>query len=242
MGASEFLGVLVAVSIASAVQSLSGFGFALLSVPFMAMAVDLREAVVISTVLGLCSSAYQARRDWAHVDRAVARRLVQASLIGMPFGLAAFLYVPLFGLKIALGTVVIAATILIAGGVRLEHEGSRVEWAAGIVSGILATSLSTNGPPLALLMTARNVPPDRFRATLNAVFTVAGSSALVLLLCSGKVHWSALAVATFSLPVMFAALFLGRRARPYVDAGFFSKMVVVLLLASGVSTLIGALR
>lgn len=242
MNVAELLGVMVAVSVAAAVQSLSGFGFALLSVPFMSMAVNLREAVVISTVLGLCSTAYQSRRDGAHVDKAMARRLITASFVGMPFGFLAFLFLPLTILRFALGVVVILATVLIASGVKLKEEGRSIEWSAGVVSGILSTSLSTNGPPLALLMTARNVPPDRFRATLNSVFTVAGASALVLMLVSGKVHWSAMLLAACSLPMMFAALFAGRRARPYVDAALFKQMVIVLLLASGMSTIFAALR
>lgn len=242
MNIADLLGVMCAVSVAAAVQALSGFGFALLSVPFMALVVDLRQAVVISTILGLCSTAYQSTRDHHHVDRAVARRLITASFVGMPFGFLAFIFLPLTGLKIALGVVVIVGTILLASGFRLAEEGRTAEWIAGVVSGVLSTSLSTNGPPLALLMTARKIPPDRFRATLNSVFTVAGFCALVLLMCSGKVHWSAVVFAVLSLPMMFLFMFFGRRARPYVDATVFSRMVLVLLLASGASTLYSALR
>lgn len=242
MTLSQLLGVMCAVSIAAAVQALSGFGFALLSVPFMALAVDLRQAVAISTILGLVSSAYQWRRDRHHADRAVARRLITASFVGMPFGLLAFIFLPLSGLKLALGVVVISGTILLASGFRLPAEGRRVEWGAGIISGVLSTSLSTNGPPLALLMSARQIAPDRFRATLNAVFTIAGSSALVLLMASGKVHWSAVLTAVCSLPMMFLFLLLGMRVRPRVDARMFSRLVLVMLFASGFSTLYSALR
>lgn len=60
MTGAETAVLVVSVLIASTTQVTVGFGFALLSVPLMALALPTREAVVVSTILGLVTSSFQA--------------------------------------------------------------------------------------------------------------------------------------------------------------------------------------
>ena len=240
MSGLELLGIAVVVALAAGVQSISGFGFALLSVPLMTLFVEPHIAVVVSTALGIVSTSYQAVRDRADADTVMAKRLILASSCGMPFGLVAFVDLSQDVLRAVLGVVILAVTIVLGKGFTLKRESVHHEWIIGIVSGVLATSLSTNGPPLAFLMHARKIEPDRFRATINRVFAVVGIASFVLFCLAGEVTGDALRASVIVLPTLVLALKVGLILRPRVNAKGFRVLVLVLMAMSGISAIAGA--
>ena len=78
----ELVVVALAVFTAALTQVLSGFGFALLSVPLMTLAVPTKEAVVISTLLGAGVTTWQAWHGRRHTDRPCRR--VRGPAPGLP--------------------------------------------------------------------------------------------------------------------------------------------------------------
>jgi len=237
---NELAWVALAIAVASFAQSLSGFGFALLSVPLMTLVVSPRDAVIISTIIGATSTSIQAVLDRKHLDWPLAKRLSIASYIGMPFGLGAFLFVSETGLRFSLGIVVLVATFLLLRGFRLHDEQHHYDWSLGIVAGLLATSTSTNGPPLVFLMQARQMSPATFRATINTVFALSNIGALALFLSAGKVTSQNLTGVAVALPSLGVALSLGYIVRRYVSAERFKYLVIVLLFLSSVSVMTSA--
>lgn len=207
----------------------------------MQILIEPRDAVIISTLVGAVSSSTQAFVDRQHLDRALVKRLVMSSYLGMPFGLAAFLVVSDTGLRLGLGVVVVVAAILLARGFSLDSASIRHDWSFGFISGILATSTSTNGPPLVFLMQARNFAPQDFRATINTVFTFANFGAIALFLSSGQVTQQSVIGALVAVPSLLIALKIGYLVRPKVSAILFRQLVIGLLVVSGISLCVKAL-
>lgn len=231
----------LAVLVAATAQYTVGFGFALLGVPIMALAIDTRDAVVVAVWLGLVTSTVQTLEGRRAIDRPVARRLVTGSLIGIPIGATVFVLVPERTLTAILGVSVIAATILLARGVELSRASNAPEWVAGIVSGALASSLSTNGPPLVAILQARRYPIGVFRATINTVFAVANMVTLMAFSVTGKLRleqsWWSLAL----LPLVGIGLLIGNRLRRLVDEKSARRLVLGLLGVAGCSAIASAL-
>jgi uncharacterized protein len=238
---NELAWVALAIAVASFAQSLSGFGFALLSVPLMTLVVSPRDAVIISTIIGATSTSIQAVLDRKYLDWLLAKRLTIASYIGMPLGLVAFLFVSETGLRLGLGVVVLVATFLLLRGFRLHDEQRHYDWSLGIVAGLLATSTSTNGPPLVFLMQARQMAPATFRATINTVFALSNIGALALFLSAGKVTTQNLMGVAVALPSLGIALSLGYVVRKYVSPERFKYLVISLLFLSSISVMTSAL-
>jgi uncharacterized membrane protein YfcA len=236
----ELAWVAVSVGLASFAQSLSGFGFSLLSVPIMTLVVSPKDAVIISTLLGAVSTTTQAIVDRAHRDWTLARRLAVAAYLGMPIGLVIFVVVSESVLRAVLGVVVISATVLLARGFTLKDDTRIIDWLMGFASGALSTSTSTNGPPLVFLMQARGLTPEVFRATLNTVFALSNIGALGLFLAAGKIDGNALTGVMVALPALGTALVIGYRLRPLIRSDRFRRMVLGMLVLSGVSVLIAA--
>jgi hypothetical protein len=173
-----------AVFVAALVQVLSGFGFALLSVPMMTLAVDVKEAVVISTLMGMSMSSWQAWHGRAHTDRAAARHMVIGAYLGMPFGLV-YLTVDDHVLKVPARH---RRARRHRGAARdpidLRHvrpgprHGSRVPERG-------AQHLAVHQRPAAgVRLQARHLAPDEFRATINTRVRAAATSSACRCSCS----------------------------------------------------------
>jgi uncharacterized membrane protein YfcA len=188
-----------AVLLAATAQYTAGFGFALLGVPLMALAIDTREAVVIAV------------------------------------------WLPERTLTAILGVSVIAATVLLARGIELSSPRQGPEWAAGVVSGALASSLSTNGPPLVAVLQARRYPIAVFRATINTVFAVANVLTLVALAVTDELRAEQTWWSLVLLPLVGLGLVIGGRLRLHIDETRARRLVLGLLGVAGTSAVLSAL-
>lgn len=238
----ETLGILVVVGVAGFVARLSGFGFGLIVVPVMSLFIGPRDAVIISTLVGLLSSMNQAWLERAHADVTTVRTLFVAACAGMPFGLAVFVLVPEHVLRAVLGVTVVAAALVLARGFTLGHASRRADLGLGFVSGVLNTSVSTNGPPLVFLLQARRFEPPAFRGTIARVFFYSNIVSVLLFAAAGKVTGPAAVMSVLSLPVLFVAQWVGTRSAGLVRGDRFRVLVLVLLFLSGISAVASALR
>lgn len=241
MSVANIAWIIACVGVAAFAQSLAGFGFGLLAVPMMQMALSPRDAVVISTIIGAFSTTTQAVLDRQYVERASVKRLTIASYIGMPFGLIVFILVSDSVLRITLGVVVILAAIVLSRGFVLKDGKHGFDWLMGFLSGVLSTSTSTNGPPLVFVLQARGLSPESFRSTINTIFSFANIGALALFVASGKLNTHDALAAFLALPALFVSLKIGYSLRPRVSSEFFRKLVLIMLVLSGMSLLAKAL-
>jgi len=208
--------------------------------PVMTLAIPVEEAVVIVAILGLFTTAWQSihlRRD---ADRPLARRLIIASFVGMPLGLVILNVVDDTTLKIVLGISVLIATALLVRRLNLAHVGPGLDVACGFTSGVLNTSLGTNGPPLVFDLQARAIDANTFRATISTVFVFGNMLALTLFVIDGKVTADDLRAALIAAPAWLLGLALGWPTRRHVHGERFRWLVLTLLFAAGVTAIVFA--
>lgn len=239
--ASDLALIVLVIAVASYVQAISGFGFALFAVPLMGLAVDIRLAVVVSTVSSISTNAFHAWQDRERANKRVAKRIILSSFVGMPFGLAVLVWFSKEQLQILVGVTVILMTLLLARRIHVSTTRKGYEIIAGVISGVLATSVSTNGPPLVVVLQAKKMESDEFRATLNVIFVTVGFVSLGIFAVAGRITDDALQATLWSLPGLALGLMGGRHARARISEDQFRKMVFLLLSATGVASIIGAL-
>ena len=237
--AASFLAA--SVLFASTMQVTAGFGFALLAVPLMSLAIDTHDAVVVSTFLGLLTSSLQAVRERRHIQRDLVLSLSGSAVIGIPIGLLLFRRVDENTLKIVLGVGVLIAAVLLARRLDLSTKGRSVEWTAGVLSGALSSSLSTNGPPLVFALQSRRLPIDAFRATISAVFCLSGVLTIVAFAVTDEIRADAVRETLIALPAMVVGAVVGYRTRRLFTEEVARRVVLALLGLAGVSTLVSAL-
>ena len=113
MTTAQLIVVAVAVFAAAFVQVIAGFGFALLCMPIMTLALPVEQAVVVSTLLGMVSTSWQGWHLRAAARRPLVKRLTLAAFAGMPLGLVVLNVVDDTSLKVVLGVAVLVATALL---------------------------------------------------------------------------------------------------------------------------------
>lgn len=236
----EIVWICVVVAGASATQAISGFGFALIAVPLLSLFIDPQMSVVLATVVGAFSSTFQAITDRRHAQRKLVKRLAVTAYLGMPFGLVIFLVVSESVLRFIVGVVVLFASFALMRGLHISHTNKKIDWIMGWASGVLATSTSTNGPPLVFLLQAKKLSPESFRASINVVFSLTSFGAILLFAVSGNISPEDFAGIAISIPMLLLGLSIGFKVRSRINSEQFRVLVFVLLIVSALSALFAA--
>ncbi|WP_285658734.1 sulfite exporter TauE/SafE family protein, partial [Helicobacter bizzozeronii] len=182
----------------------------------------------------------QAFTQRAHAVRPVAGRMLLGALVGAPVGLAILTVTTGRQLRFFLAGVIFAFLVLTLRGFTLHRASRSVDLGAGVVAGVLNTSLSTNGPPIVMALHARELSPDPFRGTIAAVFTGSNVIAVVLFTATGRYDADSLVLFAVSLPALGIGYLVGSRMRRRFDAPAFRRLTLWLLGPTGVVTLVGA--
>jgi uncharacterized membrane protein YfcA len=232
--------VALVICFSAMVTAVAGFGFGLMSVPLMSLAIDIHSAVVVSSLVAVFANGVQTYLYRTHRDHRLAVRLTIASFAGLPVGYVAFELVGDHALRIALGVGVVVAVVMLSRGLDLAHVGPRMDWGLGFASGVLNTSISTSGPPLVFDLQARKLAPEAFRATINFVFLVSGSAGLVIFAVGGDIGPGELAASGAALPALAIGLLVGMPLRKRFSPERFRMLVVVLLVVSAFAAVLKA--
>lgn len=224
----------------AATQSVSGFGYALLVVPVLTVVAGPRTAVVVMTAIGVPLVIANAWRWRAHLRGRIAALLVGTAVIGMPVGALFLSNADESLLTATVGVVVLVMTVAIWRGLRVP-PGRTTLTAAGALSGALAASTGTNGPPLVIALDAEGLEPAAFRATLQTVFAFQGLLAFASFTVNGLVTASIGPAVAAGLLGAAAGALTGDRIATRVDVTRFRAIVLITLAASGVLALVTAL-
>ena len=235
-----YVGIAGVTAVAAATQAISGFGFSLIAVPLVALLAGPKAAVVGTAIIGPVLTWGIMLRERGNVRWATVVVVALAAFAGMPIGLYILSTIDDRGLLVMIGLVVLLIAIALWRGLSVPSErGTQV--AAGALSGALATSTGTNGPPLVIAFHAADMSPGEFRGTLSASFAVQGLVALGGFWLTGHLTVDAGRVAAAALPGLALGWLVGERVFARIPADRFRNVVLLMLAASGAALLIGAL-
>lgn len=232
-------GGLIIFVLAGVAQSVSGFGLALVAVPLLTLLVDPVDAVVAATFTGLVVATSGAWTERAHAERRVAGVMTLSGVIGMPVGLVLLAAFSERALTALMGASLLLSLFLIWRRVRLP-TGTTSAALAGGLSGALLTSTGMNGPPLVLGLTALELPPRAFRATLQTVFGVQDVVAVGAFVALGLVDRTVAMLAVIGALGSLLGWQIGERIFHRLSAEQFRWIVLVGLLVSALVILVGA--
>lgn len=218
-------------AVAALAQAVSGFGFALVSIPLLTILTQPGTALVAVAIVALPMTVGIFVVERAHVSWRPVWQLVIPAALAMPIGLVVLLTVPEAAMTAAIAVVVVGCTVLVWREWRFTGSAARV-CAAGVFSGVLSTTTGTNGPALVATLQGMGFPPRPFRATLAAVFAVNGAISLIAFGAAGVVTARSAALAAIGLPAIAAGGWLGNRLFSRIDAARFRRVLIAGLIAS----------
>ncbi len=234
--------ILAVVFLATLIRSAFGFGEALIAVPLLALLIPVEVAAPLAVLVSVTVAAIIVAQDWRHVHIASAFWLILPTLAGIPLGLWLLTAAPEVVVKAILGVVIIGfSAYCLASRKLFELNNDRLAWIFGFSAGVLGGAYGMNGPPLVIYGTLRRWSAEHFRATLQGYFLFASLVGMV------GYWWDGLWVPTvthfylLSLPLVVAAIFLGRVVNRRLKGEKFLVYVHVGLVAVGATLLIQSL-
>jgi uncharacterized protein len=221
----------------AAIQSATGMGFALVLSPALFAVLEPEEAVAAVLLLGaaLCLCVLvESHRVATHG----LPRLLLPALPGLGAGVVILVALTKDALQVGVGVAVIAAAAW-----QLRHRAAvRYPAAvAGFLSGVLTTSISVNGPPLALWLEGQGVPPPVFRATLAAAFLILDLAGVALLVASEGLDTADAGWLGPLLACVLAGYAVGAVGFRRLDAERFSVVVLALVICTGLASVAAGL-
>jgi uncharacterized membrane protein YfcA len=232
MNLEHYLLLAIVIFAASMLQSSTGFGFSIMSTPFLLLMFDAHSAIMINIVLSLFVSLLMIYPLRKNIDRVLLKRVTYSSLAGVPFGLAVFLLMDVIALKLTVSILILLCTILLLCKFRF-HESKAGDCTAGGISGFLTASIGLPGPPLLIYFAGVGMEKARQRSTTLTFYVVVYTVSLVLQTIFN--HWSPadLKAVAVSLPVSFAGILFGSWIYRFINQRLFRALSYIILFCSG---------
>jgi uncharacterized protein len=238
----EIVAVIVLVGFAALIQSMTGFGFALLIVPALVLLLGPRDAVVLANVLGTALAGVMLIALYRGVQWKTVAVLTAASFAGMPFGLIILTRLNPDVLQVMIAFAVILFTVLLMRGASLgAHVTVAGSVGAGIVAGLLRTSTSMAGPPIVLYLQGARMASDVFRSTITAFFFLSGFGSVLLFTAEGSLNSRLGLTGLASTPAVLGGLYVGARLYEHIGEARFRGVVFTILIASATIAIVGAI-
>lgn len=227
-----FIGVLILAG--TITQGTIGFGLGTIATPIIAL---IRPELVPTLILllALCISSYTLSRTFRETSWRVVGISSLARIPGSLVGAWAIASLSPNGLSIFIGCAVLFAMTL-----------SNLGWSprpttlntliAGVASGILGTSTSIGGPPMALIM--KRFDPDRTRGTLAGTFVLGTLVSLIILAFSGQISSTQMGAAAVYLPLVIVGLIAANHLNQFIDRNLLNRIVIIVAISAALMLIV----
>jgi uncharacterized membrane protein YfcA len=221
------------------VQTVAGFGMALISMPLLIGLFGIRVAAPLVALVGLVVEMGLLLHYREALSLKAVARLAAASLVGIPVGLFAARLADERLVTALLGFLVLGYVAYAAFSPRLPGiEGRGWAYLFGLFGGLLSGAYNTGGPPVVIYGNLCHWEPGEFKSNLQGYFlfnsvVVAAFHALAGSYTSP--FWGFFLVA---LPAAGLAMLAGFRLDRRINPAAFRRIVLILLLVVGIRLLI----
>ena len=228
----------------SVIFGITGFGAALVTVPFATHFVPLPFALALYVLMDLANAFRIGFENPKNAVKSEWTRMVPTILVGTVAGVTLLVNLPRGAATLALGVFVLLFALYSLARNPDVHRVVSSRWAyvAGFTGGVTSTLFGAGGPPYAMYLSHRGLSKEQYRATLGLATLTSISLRTVAFLATGilldlKVWIYAAAIIPAGLAGLWAASHLFRR----ISREMLMRAVAFMLLASGASLIIRAL-
>jgi len=230
----------------SFVQTIAGFGSALVIMPLLTYYIGIQSAATVMALVGGAVIATVLYQNWGGLRWGDALLLLSGSVIGIPLGTYALKVLPSAPVIALLGVMLLAygsysllagtpaaGVAVIAGAERWSLRRVAAAWAVGLSAGCLGGAYATDGPPLVIYGSVKRWPKDAFRSILQACFLVDG---ILIIVCHGAGGLMSRDVFTYSLygiPGMVAGLLAGSLLDKRINHALFQRILLAAITFLG---------
>ncbi len=216
------------------VQGITGFGFALVSMPILLFFIDAKVAVPLNILNGLLITAYLCHRLKAHLDWEKIGPLFLGSLPGVAAGVLFLKHADTTSIKFCLGAILIIYSIFgLNNSLTIRNLSKMWGYLAGFGTGAIGAAFSAGGPPTIIYTTLTGWSKDSIKATLSGFFFINGIAIAFSHLAAGLTTREVVSYLPYTLPSALGGVALGSFFYGKMDKTTYLKFIYVLLFLMG---------
>ena len=221
----------LAIFLGAVVQSLIGFGMAIVAAPLL----YLIEPALVPVPLLLQGTAISLMNYWRYRRSASLTTMGVALIWRIPGSLLGLWLLLAFDANVV--RLLIAIAVLMGVATTMTQASLPINrWSlalAGFISGIFSTAAAIGGPPIALLL--RSQQAATLRANLAAFFTVSCIISLIILALGGQVSFHHVILAILLLPAVLSGFFVAKRYADQIERHHIQVLTQLLCTGSAVA-------
>jgi uncharacterized membrane protein YfcA len=222
-------------------HGLSGFGSVLISLPLLALLLEIKTVIPIAALAAATMALMvlvQVRRQFEWKNTAP---LILGAVPGIVVGVLLLKLLDSEVIHWILGTVLIlyALMSLLLGSPSRDPSAG---WAYpfGFLAGCAGGALGAPGPPVIIYTSLRLWTKDQMKATLQGFFLISGVIIVLSHAVSGLTTGSVLRFYGVALPSLILGTYVGSRLYGIIPEPGYRKVVLFLLAGLGIFMLVGA--
>jgi len=235
-----------AVLVAAFIKGTIGMGFPAVATPLLALATDVKTAIVLLLLPNIVMDLVLLSRRWTGFGtlRRIAL-LILGAMAGTFVGTGLLVTVPAWTLYLALG-----AMVLIYVGLELLRVSWRTppEWevlvgpVVGLVTGILGGMTNTFGPPMGMYLYSLQMEKVEFVRSLALAFLIVKVTQLTAVLNWNLLHGPLLTRSVVLTGLALLGMWGGLKVQDAIPQRAFNRAILGFLLVSGLGLLWRAAR
>jgi hypothetical protein len=232
---------LIATFLGGVTTGLAGFAMGLVvSGIWLHILTPLVTATLISG-FGFVSQGYAIWKFRAALNWRKAVPLIIGSALGVPIGVWLLAQVNANYVRAGVGLLLVLYSTygLVRPALKPLRVGATADIGAGIVNGVLGGMTGLGGVVAAIWCQVHDWPKDVQRAVFQPViFVVQGMTTIWLITAAGAATAETIKLFVMGVPVLFGGMWIGLKLYGRLDEARFRKLVLMLLLLSGISLIV----
>ena len=233
---------MVIVLIAGFIQGLTSFGLSIVAIPLLIRIFPLQEVVPTIVVLALLTNILILTSARKEIQFKKFVPLVFMGILFLPLGAYSLRYLNPDYLKLCFGILITVFSLLLILKKTFPIKHEKIGFIiTGSLSGFLNGSLSLSGPPVVLFLSNQGIDKGTFRANITLYFLILNVIAIIVFLATGLLNRVVGERILYLAPALVAGVLAGIKISKGLGDESFRKVVLILLLISGVWTTISTL-
>lgn len=226
----------------SLIQSITGFGFAVVGTPLLLFIMEPRQVVSLMTFGALLLNLMVIYKTRGKSDPKVIWPLFMASLFGIIPGVYILKIIDPSILKLCIGILILLVAFFMASNYVVTIKREKLATIlVGIVSGFMGGATSLSGPPVALFLMNQQQDKEAFRANLVRFFCFGNIATLIIMYYMDTVDTGVFTQLIYAIPGVLVGVWLGEKAFTKVSPKFFRGLTLAIIFFCGVVSVASAL-
>ena len=216
--------------LASLTQGLSGFGSVLLSIPLLAIFLDIKTVIPLTALIGLSMSLILLFHLRPYLDWKKIYPLLIAAIPGIPLGVIFLKKLDKTVILCVLGIVLIAYSLY---SLLSRSPGKRIRgyWAYpfGFIAGCLGGAFGATGPAVIIYTSLQTWSKDQIKVTLQGFFVISYAVVVFFQAHNGLTTITVLLFYGVSLPMLILGTYVGSLFYGMIREETYRRVMLVLL-------------